>query len=467
MISGNGVHASFVPSISSANNTFEINVPFNSNVSISYFDDAGVFINSSRVITQQILDDTVATLMMSLRKEFHELINSTAQQEAQSFNYEYTSLYNTDMKLNSTLASEAFIRSSADSMILNKLSAEASSQVNAILNLDNELTVESSLRTSADSREASDLSAESSSRAIADKSLSADLVTESSNRANADLNNALALLVETSRATIKEASLSAMDSSFINLANLSVLNAYVDGRIILGTFCQSSPRSPLQFGSHEHCAGTASGITCTPICNSGFAANASYLCGTGGVWIGNASCVLVRCPVNGGSAPQCSCLSGYSGTLSFSLEAKSWSGVCTVVNCPANGGTGPACACASSFTGSLMFSNQTQAWSGTCLSIYIFSIFPSVNGKSSWNIFSDGPLLLSTFGTYKIVPGANISLNAYLWGAGGGSNGVGGNGGSGGFARGTVLFQAGISYDLLVGSGGTFGVSNRASSGFS
>ena len=52
----------FTPSITTSNSTLEFSVPLNADIHISYFDDAGVFISTTRVITQQILDDAVATL---------------------------------------------------------------------------------------------------------------------------------------------------------------------------------------------------------------------------------------------------------------------------------------------------------------------------------------------------------------------------------------------------------------------
>ena len=84
-----------------------------------------------------------------------------------------------------------------------------------------------------------------------------------------------------------------------------------------------------------------------------------------------------------------------------------------------------------------------------------FSISPSVGGKSTWNLNTDGPLNLSTAGTYTIVPNSAIYINSKLWGAGGRrATPVGADGGGGGYVTGVMLLNSGTTYTLVVGGGG-------------
>lgn len=77
-----------------------------------------------------------------------------------------------------------------------------------------------------------------------------------------------------------------------------------------------------------------------------------------------------------------------------------------------------------------------------------FTITPSVSGKSFWELESDGPLNLSTAGTWTIVPNNNFDASIKMWGAGG----AGSLGGAGGAAVGTMTFTKNISYVLVVGA---------------
>lgn len=49
----------------------------------------------------------------------------------------------------------------------------------------------------------------------------------------------------------------------------------------------------------------------------------------------------------------------------------------------------------------------------------IFTISPAVLGKTTWNLDSDGPLNLSTQGTWVITPLSSFSANVKAWGEGG------------------------------------------------
>ena len=82
-----------------------------------------------------------------------------------------------------------------------------------------------------------------------------------------------------------------------------------------------------------------------------------------------------------------------------------------------------------------------------------FSITPAVSGKSTWDLDVDGPLTLSTTGSWAIVPEGNFNVTATIWGAGGGVNGSF-RGGAGGYWNGTVLFREALAYAALVGSPG-------------
>lgn len=90
-----------------------------------------------------------------------------------------------------------------------------------------------------------------------------------------------------------------------------------------------------------------------------------------------------------------------------------------------------------------------------------FTISPAVSGKSTWDLNSDGPLNLTTAGTWTITPQtASFAANVKVWGASGGSGFNGGAGGGGGYAFGKINFETTSSYLLVVGAGG-----NRATSG--
>lgn len=84
----------------------------------------------------------------------------------------------------------------------------------------------------------------------------------------------------------------------------------------------------------------------------------------------------------------------------------------------------------------------------------IFSISPAVSGKTSWNLDVDGPLNLSTSGTWTLTPQYTFTTPAKAWGAGGGAGNVAG--GAGGYASGYIQFTQGVSYNLYVGGGGAY-----------
>ncbi len=94
-----------------------------------------------------------------------------------------------------------------------------------------------------------------------------------------------------------------------------------------------------------------------------------------------------------------------------------------------------------------------------------FTISPSVSGKSTWNLVTDGPLTLNTTGTWTIVPVGLINASITMWGAGGGAGTQGGTGGGGGYSTGTLQLSDSASYILFVGQGGRAGAGGQASGG--
>lgn len=93
----------------------------------------------------------------------------------------------------------------------------------------------------------------------------------------------------------------------------------------------------------------------------------------------------------------------------------------------------------------------------------IGELSPAVTGKTTWDFSADGPLTLSTNGTWTFTPSSTVKLQVKMWGAGGGvpSYGAGYNGGAGGYSNGSITFLAGTTYQLIVGQGGSGVGANR------
>jgi len=101
--------------------------------------------------------------------------------------------------------------------------------------------------------------------------------------------------------------------------------------------------------------------------------------------------------------------------------------------------------------------NQTFSIQGSPL--VAFTISPAVNGKTIWNMATDGTLTLTNSGTYVISGISNdFTTTVKMWGGGGGGGATGfpgvHSGGAGGAATGTIQFWANTSYDLIVAQGG-------------
>lgn len=93
---------------------------------------------------------------------------------------------------------------------------------------------------------------------------------------------------------------------------------------------------------------------------------------------------------------------------------------------------------------------------GKSREINVFSINPSVGGKSTWKFDTDGALNL-TSGTYTITASSPYRLNVKIWGGGGSANppsaGRTWSGGGGGFAGGVITGVSGDVYVLVGGFG--------------
>ena len=88
-----------------------------------------------------------------------------------------------------------------------------------------------------------------------------------------------------------------------------------------------------------------------------------------------------------------------------------------------------------------------------------FSISPAVSGRSTWNLDTDGPLTLSSYGDWTITTTSSFNASLKMWGAGGAQGPTKSNfttypGGAGGFAGGTVAFPASSTLVARVGQGG-------------
>ena len=94
--------------------------------------------------------------------------------------------------------------------------------------------------------------------------------------------------------------------------------------------------------------------------------------------------------------------------------------------------------------------------SGSGTGARIFAISPAVLGKSVWDLDVDGPLNLSTEGTWTITPSSTFIATTKAWGGGGGGGGAAGKGGGGGFAGGSVQLTAGVAFTITVAGPGIY-----------
>jgi hypothetical protein len=101
----------------------------------------------------------------------------------------------------------------------------------------------------------------------------------------------------------------------------------------------------------------------------------------------------------------------------------------------------------------------------------VLTLSPAVNGKTSWNLDTDGPLRLAAAGTYTVTPATSMAFSAKLWGGGGGGGGAdaspyySGIGGGGGYVGGTYQAAKNVAITFNVGGGGGAGATGANSSG--
>lgn len=96
-----------------------------------------------------------------------------------------------------------------------------------------------------------------------------------------------------------------------------------------------------------------------------------------------------------------------------------------------------------------------------------FNIVPSVDGKSLWNLSTDGPLSLSTVGEYAVTTSSSFTLSLKMWGAGGARGGPRGNdGGGGGYAEGSFTMLPNVEYRVRVGGAGGIGPLGTRTGGY-
>ena len=90
--------------------------------------------------------------------------------------------------------------------------------------------------------------------------------------------------------------------------------------------------------------------------------------------------------------------------------------------------------------------------------VYNFTISPAYSGKSTWDLAADGPLILSTSGSWIITPVTSTNTKIKMWGGGGASYKAAWKGGGGGFSSGSVQLEAGIPYRIVTSMNGSNGI---------
>jgi hypothetical protein len=90
--------------------------------------------------------------------------------------------------------------------------------------------------------------------------------------------------------------------------------------------------------------------------------------------------------------------------------------------------------------------------------VYDFTISPAYSGKSTWDLAADGPLILSTSGSWIITPVTSTNTKIKMWGGGGASFKAAWKGGGGGFSSGSVQLEAGIPYRIVTSMNGSNGI---------
>ena len=98
----------------------------------------------------------------------------------------------------------------------------------------------------------------------------------------------------------------------------------------------------------------------------------------------------------------------------------------------------------------------------------ILVLSPAVSGVTNWNLDSNGPLTLSTAGTWTMTPASSFNIDIKVWGAGAPNGQY--NSGAGGAAVGRLAVTGSTAYVARVGSttgGGASGSSGVRGAGYS
>jgi alpha-tubulin suppressor-like RCC1 family protein len=144
-----------------------------------------------------------------------------------------------------------------------------------------------------------------------------------------------------------------------------------------------------------------------------------------------------------------------SANGSFTFTSSTASGATYDVTVLANP-PGRACIVANG-SGTVAASNVTNV-TVNCSTTGSFTISPAVNGKTSWDLATDGSLVLGSAGTWTLTVSSAFTATAKAWGAGGAGGNPSrtetANGGGGGFASGTLTLNSGDRIVIVVGGGG-------------
>ncbi len=98
----------------------------------------------------------------------------------------------------------------------------------------------------------------------------------------------------------------------------------------------------------------------------------------------------------------------------------------------------------------------------------VITVSPAVGGITNWNLDTNGPLSLSTAGTWTLTPASSFNASIKVWGAGAANGQY--NSGAGGAAVGVLAMVNGSSYVARVGAsngGGSTAGSAKYGAGYS
>jgi Putative Ig domain/Glycine rich protein/IPT/TIG domain len=115
------------------------------------------------------------------------------------------------------------------------------------------------------------------------------------------------------------------------------------------------------------------------------------------------------------------------------------------------------------------FQTNSRTFSMTViLGSKLLSLSPAIDGKSSWNLKTDGDLAFPSFGTYTLTSSSATFFvaNVKVYGAGGGDMATNErSGGLGGYTTGVIGFEPGVSYTVIVGEGGDATLTSKFAGG--